>query len=277
MTEPPAQTMESTAIIDKSRIADSFSRAAHSYDSMAAIQRRVGQQLLQLAAPRLAGRVMDLGCGTGYFTTRLAASPAIDSVLALDLAEGMLSYARQTRPHQAIQWLCADAECLPLADDSIDSLFSSFSIQWCVDLDMLFAELARVLKPGAVVAIATLGPDTLHELRGAWAQVDDYVHVNRFHSRGQLQRALQRRFRPLVFEEQHIELEYQRLKQLTDELKGIGAHNLNPGRIAGLAGRQRIQTFRNAYEQYRKPNGLLPATYQVFYGLYQKRALAGEK
>ncbi len=269
MPDALADKTERTSSIDKQQIAHSFSRAAGSYDSSAAVQRQVGHRLLERAAPLLAGRVMDLGCGTGYFSSAVAEIDRVERVLALDLAEGMLNYARDRRGGAKIDWLCADAELLPLADSSVDGIFTSFSIQWCENLPALFAELWRVLKPGGTLAFSNLGPETLHQLRDAWAQVDDYVHVNRFQSRQRLQQSLAA-FEQLWFEEQSIELEYQRLKQLTDELKGIGAHNLNQGRITGLAGRQRIQTFRAAYEGFRKANGMLPATYQVFYGLYRK-------
>ncbi|MCW8886259.1 MAG: malonyl-ACP O-methyltransferase BioC [Motiliproteus sp.] len=268
---PRGQSPSDSSVLDKRSIAASFSRAAQSYDSLAAIQRQVGHQLMSQASRHLQGRVMDLGSGTGYFSSELIDQSQIDEVLSVDLAEGMLAYARQQRSHANIRWICADAEALPLADNSLDGVFSNFSIQWCEDLPRLFDEIRRVLKPRGMLAFSTLGPDTLKELRQSWAKVDDFVHVNRFQPRQQLQQALANGYQPRQQQEQLIELEYQRLNQLTEELKGIGAHNVNQGRIAGLAGRKRIQAFRNAYEDFRKSNGMLPATYQIYYGVYQKR------
>ena len=255
--------------LKKMQIADSFSRAAQSYDSMAGLQRQVGRNLLRHCGSKLTGQVADLGCGTGYFSPQLLQLPAVSRVIGIDLAEGMLKFAKSSRISRDISWLCADAECLPLADNTVDSLFTSLSIQWCEDLPGLFSELARVLKPGSILAFATLGPDTLFELRDSWAQVDDFVHVNRFQEASAHQLGLGPHFDQISFTEERIELEYAELKQLTDELKGIGAHNLNSGRITGLSGRQRIQTFKNAYEGFRKSNGMLPATYQVYYGIYR--------
>ncbi|OMH38394.1 malonyl-[acyl-carrier protein] O-methyltransferase BioC [Motiliproteus sp. MSK22-1] len=255
--------------LKKIQIADSFSRAAQSYDSMAGLQRQVGHNLLQRSGLQLSGQVVDLGCGTGFFSPQLLEQARVSNVVAIDLAEGMLKFAKSSRLNSNISWLCADAEFLPLADNSVDSLFTSLSIQWCENLSALFAELARVLKPGAVLAFATLGPDTLYELRDSWAQVDDFVHVNQFQGAAAHTQGLGSYFDQLSFTEERIELEYTELKQLTDELKGIGAHNLNSGRITGLSGRQRIQTFKRAYEGFRKSNGMLPATYQVYYGIYR--------
>ena len=70
--------------------------------------------------------------------------------------------------------------------------------------------------------------------------------------------------------EEMITLEYQQLKDLTRELKGIGAHNINEGRPAGLTGRHRIKQLLAAYEGQRNERGMLPATYQVWYGVLEK-------
>ncbi|MFC6674186.1 methyltransferase domain-containing protein [Marinobacterium aestuariivivens] len=114
--------------IDKRKVADSFSQAASTYDNVARLQQEVGEELLLTIPEGTFERVLDLGCGTGYFTqqlTRLAGRP---EVLGLDLAPGMLHYARQQYSHLPIQWVGGDAEQLPLADRSVDLVFSSLAI-----------------------------------------------------------------------------------------------------------------------------------------------------
>ncbi|MFT5721205.1 MAG: malonyl-CoA O-methyltransferase [Motiliproteus sp.] len=255
---------------NKQLVAGSFSRAAASYDSVAGLQRQVGSHLLQLQPRDWGGQLLDLGSGTGYFSLPLAQLSG-SRVVALDLAQGMLDYARSLRPHADIDYLCADAEQLPLADGCVDGLFSSLAIQWCQRPERLFAELARVLRPGARALIATLGPDTLCELRQAWAAVDGYQHVNQFESQRCMDVAIDPGFEIESFEQQRIVLQFEQLKQLTDELKGLGAHNLNPGRQPSLSGRQRVKAFRNAYEVRRDTQGKIPATYQVFYYRLKRR------
>ncbi|WP_421864351.1 malonyl-ACP O-methyltransferase BioC [Motiliproteus sp.] len=255
---------------DKRQVAGSFSRAAISYDSVAGLQRRIGTELLSQCPNDWQGQLIDLGSGTGFFSLPLAQRPGC-RVLAVDLAQGMLEFARRERPHSDIDYLCADAEQLPLADASIDGLFSSLAIQWCLSPAQLFTELARVLKPGATAMIATLGPQTLYELRQAWAAVDDFEHVNRFESLQTMQQAIEPGFELVELKQQEIVLQYDQLKQMTDELKGIGAHNLNSGRQHSLSGRARIRAFRDAYEQLRDQDGKIPATYQVFYFTLRRR------
>ncbi len=256
---------------DKQRVAASFSRAAASYDSVAQLQRDVGNAALQHLPAMQPQRVVDLGSGTGYFSERLQQRFPDASLISLDLAEGMLRYAREHRPLSGGHYLCADAESLPLADNSVSLIFSSLAIQWCGDYQALFAEIGRVLQPGGYFLFATLGPETLHELRQAWAAVDGFVHVNSFAPADELKLALSPTLALDLWHEEDRLLRYGQLKQLTDELKGIGAHNMNQGQQHALTGRQRVLGFKTAYEQQRMADGMLPATYEVFYGLLRKR------
>lgn len=254
------------AQLDKKKVAQSFGRAAETYDAVAQLQRNVGVELCLMLPAHLPAdaRVLDVGSGTGFFTRRLMHTYPQAQLVGLDIAEGMLHFSRKNGP-DAIQWLCGDAEHLPLADNSIDLVFSSLAIQWCQNLPQLMAELHRVLKPSGQLFIATLGPATLQELKSAWQQVDDYVHVNRFQSSDALTAALQQG--GLVqarLQTQTRVLYFDRLAELTRELKALGAHNINSGKPEGLTSRARLLAFKNAYEQHRTEQGL-PASYDVIY------------
>ncbi|MBL4827614.1 MAG: malonyl-ACP O-methyltransferase BioC [Spongiibacteraceae bacterium] len=263
-------------LLDKKQIARSFSRAAISYDSVADLQREVGHHLCQYLPECSADVVMDLGCGTGFFSASFQQRYKNCHTVALDLAEGMVNYASQHHREKNISWLCGDAENIPLSDNSVDIVFSSLAIQWCEDSDGLFAELARVLKPGGSFVVSTLGPNTLHELRDAWLAVDDYTHVNRFVEQNQLllsaqQAGLSSALDSVTgFDEKTITLEYDTLKKLTRELKSLGAHNINSGRLSGLMGKQRVRQFKKAYERQRNKQDLLPASYQVWFSVWRK-------
>lgn len=259
-------------VINKQRIAESFSKAASTYDSVAALQRDIGHQLLtQLPAVFPANaNVCDLGCGTGYFTeylvNRCAAPVKLGAVTAVDLAHGMLTHARNMRALAPVNWVCGDAEQLPLASDAVHYLFSSLAIQWCQNYPALFQEIERVLVSGGEAHIATLGPHTLYELREAWACVDSFTHVNQFTDLPELINAMAAAS-SLTCEVKvaNTVLQYAELKQLTHELKALGAHNMNAGQSKGLTAPQRLKAFKHAYEQQRNEHGFLPATYEVYY------------
>ena len=256
--------------IEKYRIAKSFNRAAYTYDAAATFQRNVGEKLLSMVeAIHTVATVVDLGCGTGHITGRLQEKFLQAEVIGIDLAESMLSVARKKNP-AVPAWLCGDAEKLPLASASVDVVFSSLALQWCNNLTSLFAELNLILKPGGTLIFSTLGPNTLHELKSAWQQVDNYVHVNHFISGDNVKKELLKMgFTSIQFDQQSPVLQFEKLTDLTRELKALGAHNINRGRATGLTGRQKIAAFKTAYEQLRH-DSLLPATYEVFYIIAKK-------
>jgi len=254
--------------LNKERIAVSFSKAAQTYDSSAAFQREVGNQLLSmLDLQSKAAQIVDLGCGTGYFTEQLLLqSHCLDSsVIGLDIAQGMLKYASTQHDNSRVQWLCSDGESLALAENSVDVFFSSLAIQWCERPDKLFSEIKRVLKPGGVALFSSLGPNSLCELKASWAKVDQHVHVNQFIALECLLAALPSGLNVETVQQKNWLLEYSELKQLTTDLKNIGAHNMNSGERKGLTGRARIIGFKRNYECYRQENGMLPASYEVYF------------
>ena len=257
--------------VDKADVAMSFSRAATAYDSVARLQRDVGSQLL-LSLDRFAadpGIILDLGCGTGSIYPELQHRFPAAHYIGLDLASGMVNYARDRCPDDC-DWVVADAEAIPLASESVNLVFSSLAIQWCYRPEHLFAELARILRPGGFCVFTSLGPGTLRELRGAWAAVDAHQHVNHFLQASQLQDAA-RKIPGIQLDthSQDYRMEYQRVRDLLAELKTLGAHNMNRSRPAGLTGRRALQGMLLAYEEWRE-DGVLPATYDVIFGVLEK-------
>jgi malonyl-CoA O-methyltransferase len=258
--------------LEKKAVAASFSRAASLYDSVAQLQRSVCEQLLTFLDdwPGTPRNMLDLGCGTGYIAPLLQARYPQARYLGLDIASGMVDYARG-RNRDDCDWLVGDAEALPLASESIDLIFSSLAVQWCARPEHLLAELARVLSPGGICVFSSLGPGTLRELRAAWATVDSHQHVNTFLPATILYAAVARiPDAQLTLQEQAYCMEYERVRDLLDELKALGAHNMNRSRPSGLTSRRALQGMLQAYEE-KRANGVLPATYDVIFGVLKKR------
>lgn len=261
-------TERSDIHINKELMKRSFSRAASHYDNYAKFQRDVAQMLLDRlpVIDGMSGVTLDLGCGTGNITAALQHQLADgDTLLALDISESMLRYARE-RTTSSFSCINADAESLPIADGSVSLIFSSLAVQWSENLAALYAELFRVLTPGGQVVIATFGPNTLCELREAWAAVDCQEHVNQFSERTQLQSAIDHTGLIVEsWEEANLCLRYSMLTELTQQLKGIGAHNVNRNRQKSLTGKGKLQAMTAAYEEKRDEQGLLPASYQTWF------------
>ena len=252
-------------VLDRAAVRRSFDRAAARYDESAVLQASVRDQLLErLDYVTLApGCVVDVGCGTGRALAPLEARFPGARVIALDLAEGMLHEARQ---RGATLPVCGDATRLPLATASVDLLFTSLALQWCPDLDATFAEFRRVLRPRGLLNFATFGPDTLQELRSAWARADDAMHVSRFADMHDIGDGLVRAgLAEPVLDVERYTLTYADVFGLMRDLKAIGAHNAAADRPRGLTGRARLRAMERAYEDFRR-DGVLPATYEVVFG-----------
>jgi len=254
---------------DKRLIGPSFGAAAERYDGLAGLQRNVGERLLsRLAGMELAPkRVVDAGSGTGYLATRLIELYPKADLVALDIAEGMLRFARSRHGERgAGRSVCADAEAMPFRDSSVDVVFSNLAIQWCSSPGSAFREMGRVLKPGGVVLFSTFGAETLRELRAAWASVDDYSHVNPFGDSAEVKSALRAAgFREIDVGIEAKRLEYGSVYDLMRELKGLGAHNVTLARPRHLTGKGTLQRMVEAYERQAGGNGI-EATFEVVYG-----------
>ncbi|MGD8999231.1 MAG: malonyl-ACP O-methyltransferase BioC [Granulosicoccaceae bacterium] len=262
-------TADSEQHLDKQLLRKSFAAAAAAYDEVAVLQREVGERMLErLDYMRITPeRILDLGAGTGLQSIALSKRYRKAKLVALDLAHPMLRIARRrSRFRRAFSCVCGDIASLPIADHSVDMIFSNLALQWCEDLDQVFAEFRRVLKPGGMVLFSTLGPDTLHELRSSWQTVDDYPHVNNFLDMHDIGDAMVRaQLAEPVMDVERITMTYDRAVDLMRDLKTLGAHNVAQARSRGLTGARHFQKVINAYEQFRR-EGVLPATWEVVYG-----------
>ena len=255
-------------LLDKSKVARTFSAAAHSYDSAATLQRQVGHRLLdclQTHYPQtfIGQTIADIGAGSGYFSRHLAQQGA--QVLAVDLAEGMLQYiAQQGQTHCVL----ADAEHLPFTHHAVNGCFSSLVVQWC-DLARALQEMWRVTQTNGWLAVATLSEGSLWQLKHAWQTVDNTVHVNRFLTFEQITDICQC-LPQARFHKETITQTFPDLPTLLRDLKQVGASYVD-GRQNGLMGKQRWQQFVQAYEQLRLPNGDWTLDYQIVYVIAHKK------
>lgn len=256
--------------LDPRAVAASFGAASTRYDGAAWLQSAVRTELLSrvdlLRAPPRA--VLDLGAGTGAAAAALKRRFARATVTAADISAPMLDVARRhSRFWRRIRCVEADARQLPFDDAGLDLVFSNLMLQWLQPPDAALAEMRRVLKPGGLLLLTSFGPETLQELRAAWAAADAGVHVNAFVDVHDLGSALQRAgfAEPVLDVDRHVH-HYPDARALMTELKTLGAHNLDSRRAKGLTGRAAFGRMLAAYESQRTARGL-PATWQVVYAV----------
>ena len=267
-----------TSKINKRRLRDDFSQAANSYDAAAVAQHVICDRTLERVdmlklQPTV---ILDIGTGTGRSLIGLQSRFPKSSIVACDIALPMLMQCRQQHKY-AGKLVCSDAEQLPFADESVDLIFSTSTFQWCTDLYQVLSECRRVLSLNGVLIFSTFGPDTLVQLRDSWAQVDDCEHVHEFldmHHIGDM--LLATKFADPVVDMEIINIQYQSLRQLLQDLKDTGSRgkfNTSISKISpGLMSKKKYKLLEQAYEKYCQENGSLPASYEVIYGYARKLA-----
>lgn len=255
--------------LDRRQLRTAFERAAHGYDAAAILQREVGERLLERLELTVLEpvRILDLGCGTGRHLSALRARFPKGRVFGADLALNMLTAARRGQGwFRRTPLVCADTLQLPFVPACFDLVYCNLMLQWCEDMDRVFTQLRRVVKPHGLLLFTSFGPDTLKELRAAWREVDSFNHVNRFIDMHDIGDALIRAgFVEPVMDVEQLTLTYADVRSLMLDLKNIGAHNVTAGRPRGLGGWQRLSKLAAAYESFRC-DGCLPASYEVVYG-----------
>jgi SAM-dependent methyltransferase len=144
--------------------------------------------------------------------------------------------------------------------------FATYFFTRVGEVPRVFAEFHRVLEPGGLVMFSTFGPDTLKELRAAYASADGRTHVHRFidmHDLGDM--LVNAGFADPVMDMEYVTLTYAAVRDLMRDLKAIGARNAARGRPAGLTGKALLAAVERHYESERR-DGRLPATFEVVYG-----------
>ena len=263
--------------ITTNHVKRAFSAATESYDSHAVLQREIADRLLaHLAFTKIEPkRILDIGCGTGYFTRLLRNKFKRAEIVALDLSEAMvqstrMSHARRMPWHGHHRHLCADAAALPLKSEQFDLVCSNLAMQWLPNPKSMLAEMRRVLAPGGLMLLSTFGRRTLSELRQSLAAIEPQRagHVLPFPDVTSLGDALMKLAIELpVTDTDLFTLTYPDTISLIRELKGLGASaSAIRGRKNGLYGRDLIRRLEQEYgDHHRGEDGRIYATFEALY------------
>ncbi len=222
------------------------------------------------------GRILDAGCGTGASVAPLRARyPGAEIVLA-DFAGGPVARARgvpslAARLRLALgaareRFVCADMGALPFATGSCGMLWSNLALAWSTDPAATFAEWHRVLEVGGLLMFTTYGPDTLKELRAAFAAGDEAPHVHPFVDMHDLGDALVASgFADPVMDMDLLTVTYAGVEDLFRDLRATGQRNAHQRRRRTLTGRARWERVRAA-SAASAHDGRVTATFEIVFG-----------
>lgn len=242
-----------------------FALAAATYDDVAVLARETGRRMAERLdyvkiEPR---RVADIGCATGDGLRELQRRYPAALPIAVDYARPMLAAVRSRTPlmqrlrGRAPRTVNADVRALPLADGSLDLAWSNLMLHWLDDPLPAFREIHRSLTVGGLFMFASLGPDTLRELRLAGA-----TSLRRFHDMHDLGDMLVAAgFADPVMDMEVITLSYRRPRGLLRDQRLLGVRD-------GLLGQMGWRDWRAVFRAWsaQAQAGQLPASFEIVYG-----------
>ncbi|CAN7515718.1 methyltransferase domain-containing protein [Trinickia sp. LjRoot230] len=270
-----------------------FDRRAAEFGDVAFLPREIAQRMRErleyiVTKPT---RVLDAGCGTGDDLAALRGRFPDAPVFGADLSYAMLARAA-TRAAGDASWrrllpaplqralgthgprmAQADFAALPFANGAFDFLWSNLALHWHARPDLVFPEWQRVLKVGGLLMFSTLGPDTLRELRGAYAEVEaahgmsarphiiDFVDM---HDLGDM--LVESGFEIPVMDQETLTITYRSPESLLADVRRWGAYPFARGPLGALATRRLNHALAAALEARRRDDGTIALTFEVIYG-----------
>ena len=109
-------------------------------------------------------RVLDLGCGAGACSMRIATEHPWMRVTGVDADDGLIAAARECHASERVDFVVADLLDLPFADGTFDCVYADDVLAHCLDVDATLAEVRRVLADDGVL-IAAIPPDAYETQR----------------------------------------------------------------------------------------------------------------
>jgi malonyl-CoA O-methyltransferase len=214
-----------------------FNRAAPLYDAYCGLQQHIGQQLISLLQPYLTtkARMIDIGCGTGSVTAKLASLGMHTALHAMDNSKEMVAVAKTRLSPLHITVACENFDDLPTYPASFDVIFSNMSLQWSKHFAQTLAALTAQLNPRGLIAFSVPLPGTLNELKPHFA-------VNTFFDWPTLQTLLAKQSYRLLQDqtEEHV-LTFNNTANALRSIKNIGSYAMNTPSLKGLSGKEKLQ------------------------------------
>lgn len=240
-------------MLDSRYVRRRFERAAASFDDADFVHAVTREGLLARLQPLVveASTVVDLGSATCSTSQALSKRFGRAHIISVDLAHNMLQRGRKKRAwFSRSSFVQATAAALPFSAQSIDVVFANLLLPWVDDPNQVFSEIARILRKGGVFAFATLGPDSLLEIRRAWSQVDNNAHVNHFLDMHDLGDGLVNAgFADPVLDVDRLSISYDNTEKLFADLTAVGGRNALRQRNHALVGKQH---FRQMTEELQR-------------------------
>ncbi len=251
-----------TPNIDKNIVKSNFSKNATSYDDNASVQKKCAERLVDIIDLEYFSKMLEVGCGTGFYTGVLREKFPDSDITAIDIAKDMIEVARKKMGGYGVNFEVSDGEELRVGQ-RFELITSNSSFQWFGDLDRTFTGFKEVLTDGGVLCFSMYGPETFCEFRdvlethlgkGRW------LSASRFSNGQEVEEILKRHFDDVEIFEEKFTVDFLSIWDFLQNIKKTGARG--EGISGGFLGKY---TLREMERTYIEKFGGIVATHHVIF------------
>lgn len=252
-----------------------FSAAADTYDDCAEIQRAVANRLVgfldEIETPN---RILEIGCGTGILTQKLAELFPNADIEAIDVAEDLVRVAEK-RFVDNRRVRCRVADALELdCDESFSLIASSSSLHWIRPLGSLFPKFASLLSTDGKLVFSLMLQGTLKELHESRMRVAPDKRIQtQLAGKAEVLNALSAAgFEVARQERETVNAGYESAEHFVRAIHCIGVTGGPVSSMGVLLRKDELAELMRDYDQhYSNGNGGVHATYEVLYAVCERR------
>jgi len=250
-------------MMDKAAIARNFSRYAHLYDRYADIQRLAAGRLMRYLPDAPVKNILEIGCGTGIYTSYLREKFKDANLEALDISDTMVGMAKNRLRDGRVIFRVEDGETPKLAS-KFNLITSNAAFQWFEDLNRAVGSYEGLLSEDGMLVFSIFGPRTFKELKTALKATfgkEAEISSADFPEKGKIKDMLSSRFKKVAIKEYTIKEKHASLMHLLRKIKYTGTRGM------GFDTKQAWDkaSIAEAEESYIRMFGSIEATYQIFF------------
>lgn len=161
---------------DAQHIQRAFNRAAHTYDQHCQVQLSSGEKLLSLLNPTFKpSTILDLGCGTGIVTEKIAQQFDCADITAIDIAPALLNFAKHRLTPYSATCYTEDFNHFT-SQTKFDLIYSNMALHWSNDIILTILNMKKYLAPNGLFAFSIPLPHTFHELQPEFA-INSFINL----------------------------------------------------------------------------------------------------
>ena len=253
--------------MNKEIIARNFSRCANLYDRYADVQQKAALGLLGHIGKNSFSKILEIGCGTGNYTSLLKQRFTHADFKAVDISAGMIDVARDKPQNKGVEFIIGDAENISF-QGRFDLITSNACFQWFQSMESSLIKYQDWLADDGVFCFSMFGPRTFDELNKIIIEglVNRPVPAADFIDQDKIKEILKFNFKIIRFWEAEYREVLPSLKYLLQKIKYTGVRGGGVYR-AGVFTPHLLGELEKCYLDKFKE---IRVTYQIFYFLAEK-------